>query len=105
MVTNFIAKKTTSKTCSDACAKKLYKARQTQAKMEANNIETGVSKSRIIEDLRQKEFLTVPEAAMLLKFSARTVYRLIEKGEIKSNNMSKRLTRIRRADIENLFSV
>ncbi len=100
----FEAKKTTSRTCSDSCAKKLYKTNKKAQKIEASNIETNAIKQKQIEDLKSREFLSVAEAARLLKFSRRTIYRLIANGEIKSNNISKRTTRISRTEIEKLFT-
>ena len=40
---------------------------------------------------------------MLLNCSNRTIYRLIENGTIQSFNLNKRLTRIKRTDIDKLF--
>src|SRR5215210_4206306 len=99
----FEARKTTSKTCSDYCAKMLYKANQKAAKIEASNTATRI-KMKPIEDLKAKEFLTVPDVAKLLNCSKRTAYYLIERGNIKAVNIAQRKTLIKRSEIDKLFA-
>jgi excisionase family DNA binding protein len=99
----FDARKTTSKTCSDYCAKMLYKARQRAEKIEATNTETQYIKMKPIEDLKTKEFLTVPDLAKLLNCSKRTVYYMIERGNIKAVNIAQRKTLVKRSEIDKLF--
>jgi len=41
----FIAKKTTSKTCSDACAKRLYKLNQRNSKIAQAELKTEIRRS------------------------------------------------------------
>jgi len=100
---DFEAKKTTSKTCSDYCAKMLYKAKQRTEKIEAAKTETKKIRNKPIEDLKEKEFLTVPDLAKLLNCSKRTAYYLIGKGNIKAVNIAKRKTLIKRSEIDKLF--
>lgn len=97
----FEARKTTSKTCSDRCAKALYKARQRIEKIEAANAETQATKK---EPLKAKEFLTVREVATLLNCSLRSVYYYIDSGNIKAVNLGQRITRVKRSDIDKLFA-
>lgn len=99
---DFIAKTTSTQYCGDNCAKRAYKARKRAEKIEASNAETVKTKSGI-EEIKQKEFLTVRDASILLDCSRRTIYYLIENGIIKSKNISQRLTRIDRAEIDKLF--
>ncbi|MEH6703566.1 helix-turn-helix domain-containing protein [Galbibacter orientalis] len=54
--------------------------------------------------LNEKEVLTVKEVASLLDCSVRTVYRKINKGHLKAVNLSYRLTRIKRSDIDSIIS-
>jgi len=102
----FTARKTTSQTCSDHCAKMYYKAKQRAIKVEVSNNETRLAKTKAkpIEELKAKEFLTVPEVATLLNCSVRTVYNYIETGDIKAVNLAQRLTRVKRSEIDNLFN-
>ena len=99
---DFIAKTTSTQYCGDNCAKRAYKARKRAEKIEASNSETTRKKSNI-DEIKQKEFLTVRDASILLDCSRRTIYYLIENGTIKSKNISQRLTRIDRAEIDKLF--
>jgi excisionase family DNA binding protein len=99
----FEARTTITRTCSDKCAKSLYKANQRAAKIEASNLETVKTRLKPIEDLKSKEFLTVRDTAILLNTSIRTLYRLIDSGQIKALKLSERKTIIKRSVIDNLF--
>lgn len=98
----FEARTTVTKTCSDACAKRAYKARQRSAKIEINTNQVKEEKTKPIEDLRQYEFLTVEESARLVRISRRSLYRLNERGELPFVKLNRR-TVIRRSDIDRLF--
>lgn len=100
----FEARKTTTKTCSDHCAKMFYKQRQRATKIEASNNELIQVKRKPIEDLKAKEYLTVKETATLLNCSVRTAYRMVKQGSIRGVNLSQRLIRVRRTDCEKLFA-
>ncbi len=100
----FEARKTTSRTCSDACAKKLYKQKQRDAKIERSNIETESIKIRPIEELKEKEFLSISETCKLLGVSRRTIYRIIKRSELKASKVGKR-TIIKRSEIDKLLAL
>jgi len=100
---DFEARKTTSKTCSDYCAKMLYKQKQRLAKIEASNTETKVVKAKPLEAIKEKEFLTVRNVAKLLNCSRQTVYDIIKKGGIKAINLKVKKTIIKRSEIDKLF--
>jgi excisionase family DNA binding protein len=99
----FEARKTTTRTCSDNCAKNYYKARLRAVKIEASNRETLHTRLKPIEDLKAKEFLTVQDIATLINSSTKAVYRLIHQGIIKAVNLSARKTLIKRSDLDKLF--
>lgn len=99
----FVARKTTSKTCSDPCAKMLYKQKQKAAKIEKSHIETQQLKAKPIEDLKGKEYLSVTETCKLLGVSRRTIYRIIKRAELKASKIGKR-TIIKRSEIDKLFA-
>lgn len=99
----FEARKTTSKTCSDNCAKKLYKQMQRGLKVSEANAETLRVKTKPLEEIKAKEFLSVKEVAKLLNCSLRTTYRLINNGNINAVNLSERKTIIMRKDIDKIF--
>ncbi|HWB26766.1 MAG TPA: helix-turn-helix domain-containing protein [Chitinophagaceae bacterium] len=100
----FEARKTTTKTCSDNCAKKLYKQNKRAANIENSDKQTLAIKLKPVEMIKAKEFLTVPDVAMLLTCSRRTAYRLIKQGSIKGVNLAQRKTLVKRSDIDKLFA-
>ena len=101
---DFIAKTTVTQTCSDKCRKAAYKARKRNEKIETSNQQTFRIKVKPIEDLSGKPFLTVSEVALIINCSKRTAYRLISKGIFPGvANLSERLTRIKRTELEKLF--
>lgn len=98
----FIAKKTTSKTCSDRCAKMLYKQKKKQAKVEKAEKETAIIKAKPIEDLKARDYLSIDETCKLLGISRRTVYRMFDRGELKAGKAGTRIL-IKRSDLDKLF--
>lgn len=100
----FEARKTTSKTCSDHCAKMFYKAKQRAAKIEESNTQTKQLVEKPIEEIKAKEFLSITDACKLLGISRWTIWRTIKKNEIKSIKIGKRVV-ISRASINSLFNI
>lgn len=99
----FTARTTVTQYCGDTCAKRAYKVRLKASKIEKSNEETRQIKSRPIEDLKAKEFLTVKDVASLLNCSLRSVYYQIESGNIKAVNLGQRITRIKRSELDRIF--
>ena len=100
---SFVAKTTVTKYCSLPCAQKAYKIRKRKEKVVASNKETEKTLIRPIEQLKEKEFLTVRQAALLLNSSRQTVYALIQSEKLKAVNIKDKKTLIRRIDIDNIF--
>ena len=100
----FTARTTVTRTCSDNCAKRLYKQKQRAVKVGESNKETIAIKTKPIEVIKAKEFLTVKDAASLLNCSIRSVYRHLGKGNIRAVNLSQRLIRVKRSEIDKLFA-
>lgn len=100
----FTAKTTVTKYCSDKCAKQAYKERKKLERINASNEETRKIIRLPIEKLKTKEFLTVKEVATLLNCSIRTVYYYIENKNIEAVNLGQRLTRVKRSEIDKLFT-
>ena len=93
----FIAKKTTTKTCSDECAKRLYKLKQKNGKIAQVEIETALKRMPevfITEDqvrvVQAKQYLTLKEAAFLLDVSPLTLRRWTLAGRVKSTKVGKK---------------
>ncbi len=99
----FTAQTTVTRYCSHVCSKRAWKEKARAEKIELSNKETRQIKSQPIEELKEKEFLTVREVALLLNCSVRSVYYYIENGTIKALNLGQRITRVKRSDIDKLF--
>ena len=98
----FTAKTTKTRYCSHACNSRAYKASVKNLKIELSNVQTQRIKSVPIEELNAKPFLNINETSKLLGISRRTVYRMLERGELFTGKVGKR-TIIKRSDIDNLF--
>lgn len=99
----FTARTTTTQYCGDTCSKRAYKARLRSTKIEVSNKQTLQIKTKPIEELKAKEFLTVRDVATLLNCSVRSVYLYIESGNIKAVNLAERKTLVKRSEIDKLF--
>jgi len=99
----FTARTTVTRFCGDNCAKAAYKARKRSAKIERSNQQTIRIKTKPIEDLKVKEFLSVREVAKLIGSSRQMVYDLINSGRIKAVNLKIKKTIIPRSEIDRLF--
>jgi len=98
----FTALTTTTLYCSHRCNSAAYKAKQRADKIDQSNKETLHIKNQPIEELTAKAFLSISETCKLIGISRRTVYRLIERGELITGKAGKR-TIIRRSDLERLL--
>lgn len=102
--TEFTAKTTVTKYCGDDCAKRAYKVRKRNERIQESNKQTIATKTIHIEEIKAKDYLTAKDVALLLNCSTKTVYRLIDKGILKATNLSDRMTRIKRSSIDNVLS-
>lgn len=107
----FEAQKRTTRFCSHRCNQRNYKLRkklERKKEVEAETFKQQRLKPKVkalnLEVIKQKEFLTVKEVAALFGCSKRTVYRMIDGNQLHAVNLSQKLTRIRRKDIEQLFN-
>ena len=99
----FTAQTTRTRYCSHKCNSAAYKAKIKADKIKASDTETLKIKIQPIQELKAKEFLTVQDVATLLNCSKRSVYYYIETGKLKAVNLSKRLTRVKRSNLDKLF--
>ena len=99
----FTARTTVTKYCSHRCSSAANKARNRIEKIQKSDIETLRIKTKPIEEVKAKEFLTVRDVSILLGCSLRSAYRLIDNGTLKAVNLSERMTRIRRTDLNKLL--
>mgnify|MGYP001595072567 CR=1 FL=1 len=98
----FEAQKFSTKYCSQICAARAYKFRMRKGVVEVSNEETERIKSKPIEDLKAKDFLSIAETCQLLGVSRWTIWRAINANKISPAKMGKRII-IRRSEIDNLF--
>ncbi len=119
----FVAQKNTTRFCSHKCASRAYKQRKREEKVGSTlkeqiksvtsaNPET-LQSLQILQklpiqttnfiNLRDKEFLSVQEAAILLGASRWTIQRMINRNELKASKIGRR-TIIKRTEIDNLFN-
>ena len=100
----FEAQKCSTRFCSKRCAEHAYKERQRQKRKEETEamvIETIIreKESAVIN----KEYLSVQETADLMGVKRNAIYQLIYRGKLKAFRLTSRVTRIRRADMEDLL--
>lgn len=107
---SFVAKTTSTRFCSKICNGRNNKMQIRNLKIEKSNLETKVEiqkksdgKIQTIDQVKDKDFLTVKDTSLLLNISTKTLYRLIERKEINAYRFSERKTLIRRKDIESHF--
>lgn len=97
----FIAKTTKTRYCSLICNKKDYKKKDREKKIAA----VPDPEINDIININNKDFLTVKETAEILNMSKRTVYRLLQAGQINSYNFSQRKLMVRRKDLDSYFDL
>jgi excisionase family DNA binding protein len=99
---DFVAKTTVTKFCSDNCAKRAYKMRIRNQKIEQAEEITKTLSNSPNDDLNDKQFLNITEAGKLLGSSRWTIHRLIKSGQLKAAKLGSK-TVIPRKFIDNLF--
>ena len=107
----YIAKTMITRYCSHLCNRKAYQEKKRYEKINGiSTVDVGKDKklpvptSTYLSEINEKQFLTVPEVAKLLRLSKATIYRLIKEGNIKAISFSQRSTRIKRSEIDKLFN-
>ena len=101
---NFIGKTLRTRYCSHICNSRDYKKKLKEKKLKGevkNREETEISKD--LEALKNKEYLSAKDAAILIGCSTKTIYRLINDGTIKGVNLSKRMIRINKRSLDRII--
>lgn len=96
----FYAQKVTTRFCSRRCNELAYKQRRRQRQI--TEAEARVLQ-KPIEEVGNKEFLSLQDTSVLFGITKRSVYNLIYNGVLQAFRLSNRMTLIRRADIEQIF--
>jgi DNA binding domain, excisionase family len=107
----FEAQKVTTQFCSDRCAKMNYKLRKrteqvnnsNSKEVQTQNVQQYYENKSEMMQLNKKEFLKVKELVQLLGCSKHTVYKMIKDKRINAVNLSKRITLIKRSEIDKIF--
>jgi excisionase family DNA binding protein len=99
----FMARTTVTKFCSEKCAKRAYKLRIKIVKIEKSEIETNTIKKKLVEPIKEKEFLSIVDAGKLLGVSRTTLWRLVSDERLKVTKIGRRSI-FRKIDIDNLFN-
>lgn len=100
----FEAKTVMTRFCSISCNNKALKERK---KLEKERVEKETllkNYANKIAEVQSREFISVPEATVMFGLSKDTVHRYIKRGIITGVNLGSRLTRVKRSDLEDLFS-
>ena len=100
---DFVAKTTVTKFCGDLCAKRNYKKRKREEKVQKVNSLEKQQMNFNHTKVEEKEFLSIEETCTLLGASRMTIYRQIKKGTIKAAKLGRR-TIIKRSEIDKLFA-
>lgn len=100
----FTAKTTVTRYCSKNCRKVVAQRKKQSEKVKRINRATKRKISIEKVEIKDKEFLSVNEVAMLLNCTNRIVYYLIETKKLKATNLGTRVTRIKRTNLDKLFS-
>ena len=104
----FIARTTVTKYCSDSCAKKAYKVRKRNEKIQST-LTVDIQKLRDaqtitnLNNVNNNDFLSVTDASSLIGVSRWTIQRMIQKGRLKAVPFGRKRI-IARWQIEALFN-
>ena len=100
----FVAQKVTTKYCSHRCANLAYKQaiRAKRIQQEEQRIQITRSEKPLM-NIRDKEYLSIAQAATLLGLSLQAVYKMIYTGHLVAYKLSSRLSFVRQSDIEEML--
>ena len=97
----FEAQKVSTRFCSHRCANFAYKRVIRTKRVQTTESQTQVQKTeRIIEDIKEKEYISFSETGRLLGLSRQAIYTMVKAGHLKASKISSRLSFIRRTDID-----
>jgi len=104
----FTARTTVTKFCGDNCAKKAYKVRKRNEKIQSTLTVDMQQKNQApaitnYNTVNNKDFLSVTEASQLMGVSRWTIQRMIQQGRLKAVPFGRKRI-VARWQIENLFN-
>jgi len=92
-----------TKYCSLKRAQRAYKARVRKERIKNSNIQTHKKLFKPIEEISNKPFLNIIEVYQLIGVCRKTIYNLIQRGELKAGKIGDRVI-IKRESIDTLLS-
>jgi len=100
----FTARTTRTRYCSHTCNSRAYKLLIRKGKVEFSNQATVQVLNAALEKAKAMEYLSVSQTSLLFGISRRTIYRLINQGQLNIAKFGKRSV-LRRCDLEAFFTV
>ena len=101
----FEAQKVSTKYCSHRCANLAYKQATREKRVKQVEAETHFIKSeKPKENVKDKEYLSIAQASVLLGLSLQTVYKMIYAGHLVAYKLSSRLSFVKREDIDKMLN-
>ncbi len=100
----FEAQKVSTKYCSDRCSKLAYKARSRKAQVENVEAQTkAIIDERSLSYIKDKDYLSIAQAAILMGVSLQAVYKMIYIGQLIAYKLTSRLSFVKREDIDTML--
>ena len=100
----FEAKTVMTRFCSISCNNKAAKENKKIEKERVEKLTLLKNFAIKIAEVQSREYISVSEATVMFGISKDTVHRYIKRGIITGVNLGSRLTRVKRSDLEDLFS-
>lgn len=100
----FLAQKTTTRFCSHQCSSMAYKDAKRLERKKATEARVRARVQEIVHtEVGEKELLTFREAAKLLGITKQAMYALVARGTIIAYKLTRRISRIRKTDIDQML--
>ena len=100
----FMAQKQSTRFCSHQCSSMAYKdAKRLERKKNTEARVRSQVQEKVHTEIGDKELLTFREAAALLGITKQAMYALVARGTIVAYKLTRRLSRIRKTDIDNML--
>ena len=101
----FEAQKVSTKYCSHRCANLAYKQATREKRVKQVEAETHFIKTeKPKENVKDKEYLSIAQASVLLGLSLQAVYKMIYAGHLAAYKLSSRLSFVKRVDIDKMLN-
>lgn len=100
----FMAKTVTTLFCSKVCNNKSLREKKKNKEREKKMLSVLQSKKEAIAAMQTRPYVSISEASSLFGISEDTIRRMVRRGTISGINFGKRLTRVNREQMENLFT-